>query len=281
MNLKDQYIQEIEKLIEIKYVTKNKCYTGGRKIPQMEGIVVHSIGVAQPSVDVIYNNFNNENLQACVHALMNNERIILTLPYNYRSWGCGSGKNGSYNNTHFQFEICEPKGHTYKGATMIGYDVQKNKEWFNQMYTLLIKFLVFLCDKFNLDADAITDHAEANKRGYASAHADTGHWFKYHGKSIQTVRDDVKAILNNSIIKNTNIEDDLDFMSNQSKFNEMLQQAFEDLGLLEPSNWSQQARDWAEGKEYIKGDQNGNKKYKKPMTREEAVQFFYNILGNK
>ena len=49
------------------------------------------------------------------------------------------------------------------------------------------------------------------------------------------------------------------------------------LGKKEPSDWSKDARAWAEGQGIISGDQAGNKKYKKPATREELVQILYNI----
>lgn len=67
----------------------------------------------------------------------------------------------------------------------------------------------------------------------------------------------------------------------QDKFNEMLIDAIEYLGTLEPSEWSQNAREWAESNSFISGDENGNKKYKKPATREELIQMLYNILGEK
>ncbi|MFR8955770.1 MAG: CHAP domain-containing protein, partial [Flavonifractor plautii] len=49
------------------------------------------------------------------------------------------------------------------------------------------------------------------------------------------------------------------------------------LSKKEPSDWSKEARIWAEGQNIISGDQAGNKKYKKPATREELVQILYNI----
>lgn len=44
----------------------------------------------------------------------------------------------------------------------------------------------------------------------------------------------------------------------------------------EPSNWSEEAREWAEGKGIINGDENGNKQYKKFCTREEVIQLMFN-----
>lgn len=47
-------------------------------------------------------------------------------------------------------------------------------------------------------------------------------------------------------------------------------------GELPPSDWSAEAREWAEREGIINGDENGNKKYKKGCTREEMVQLLYN-----
>jgi hypothetical protein len=43
-----------------------------------------------------------------------------------------------------------------------------------------------------------------------------------------------------------------------------------------PSDWSEQARTWAEENGVISGDETGSKQYKKPCTREELVQILYN-----
>ena len=46
-------------------------------------------------------------------------------------------------------------------------------------------------------------------------------------------------------------------------------------------DWSADARKWAEEKGYIKGDTNGHKMYKKPLTREEFVTVLYRILNGE
>lgn len=48
------------------------------------------------------------------------------------------------------------------------------------------------------------------------------------------------------------------------------------LAKQEPSDWSEEAREWAEESGIIAGDEKGNKQYKKPCTREELVQILYN-----
>ena len=104
MNRREQYIREIEGLLEVRFAQRTQAFIRNVRIP-VDGIVVHSIGVAQPSVDVMYNRMNAEGDRWAVHALMNNERILLTLPWDVRCWGCGGGSHGSYNNSRFQFEI--------------------------------------------------------------------------------------------------------------------------------------------------------------------------------
>lgn len=47
------------------------------------------------------------------------------------------------------------------------------------------------------------------------------------------------------------------------------------------ADWSAPARQWAEDKGYIQGDEKGNKMYKKFLTREEFFTVLYRILGNK
>lgn len=48
-----------------------------------------------------------------------------------------------------------------------------------------------------------------------------------------------------------------------------------DRAKLAPSNWSNEARTWAEGAKIIQGSADGDKKYKSFVTREELVQMLY------
>lgn len=65
----------------------------------------------------------------------------------------------------------------------------------------------------------------------------------------------------------------------QEKFNEMMNTWLETQAKLDPSTWSNDARNWAERNGYIAGDDKGRKMYKKVMTREELIQVLYNIMG--
>ena len=133
-------IQYVESHLEIRPATDNGAYTSGRTI-KPAGCVNHSVGCAQPSVDVFFNTMNKSSAGWGVNALLGDfhkgeGRIILALQWNGRPWGCGSGSKGSWNNTKVQWEICEPAGHTYAGGTMVGYDVAKNQGYFDRMWKM-------------------------------------------------------------------------------------------------------------------------------------------------
>ena len=83
-------------------LTKNPCYTAGRKIT-VKGLMLHSVGCSQPSARVFVQMWNSPSYgAACVHGFIdgNSGNIYQTLPWNHRGWHCGSGRNGSGNNTH-------------------------------------------------------------------------------------------------------------------------------------------------------------------------------------
>ena len=126
---KQECITYVEAHLETRYATKNGAYKAKRYITPA-GAVNHSIGVAQPSADVIFNLMNKESSGWGVNAILGDfhlgeGKIILAMPLTARPWGCGAGKNGSWNNSKVQWEVCEPAGHTYSGGTMVNYDVAK------------------------------------------------------------------------------------------------------------------------------------------------------------
>lgn len=54
---------------------------------------------------------------------------------------------------------------------------------------------MYLCREFDLSAYDIIDHSEGHKLGIASNHADVGHWFRLHGKNMDSFRADVLDVL--------------------------------------------------------------------------------------
>lgn len=117
---------------------------------------------------------------------------VQTMPWDYRPWGCGSGKNGSCNDGWIQFEICE--------------DGLTDKTYFDKVYKEACEMTAYLCDMFGIDPNGtvthngvkvptILCHGDSHKLGVGSNHGDVNHWFPKHGKSMATARADVAAIL--------------------------------------------------------------------------------------
>ena len=182
--------------LQKQYLTKNDCYRAGRTIwPQ--GIMVHSTGANNPSVaryvpgdDVIGrnqygNDWDRPGLEKCVHAFVGKFAdggvgTVQTLPWNRRGWHCGRGKNGSANDTHISFEICE--------------DGLEDASYFKAVYQEAVELTAMLCREHNLDplADGVVIcHKEGYHRGIASNHSDVLHWFPKFGKTMDDFRGDV------------------------------------------------------------------------------------------
>lgn len=191
--------------MEVRYATSNGAYTAKRDVA-VQGDVNHSVGCAQPSADVFFNLMNKSSAGWGVSAILGDfhqgeGRIIVALPWDEknkktrRNWGVGSGSKGSWNNTHIQWEICEPAGHTYAGGTMIGYDVAKNQAYFDRMWKLVVCWNVYICSILGIKAKDIHDHRESYLAGMGGNHADVSHWWPKHGKSMDALRAEVAAIL--------------------------------------------------------------------------------------
>ncbi len=179
--------------------TENACYKAGRKITP-KGIMVHSTGANNPMLNRYvgpddgllgkskYNNHWNQPMdrQICCHAFIGKlkDGTVATyqiLPWNHRGWHGASGPKGSCNNTHIGFEICE--------------DGLTDAVYFGKIYREAVELCAMLCKEFNLTEKDIIDHSEGHKLGIASNHRDVKHWFSKHGKSMDTLRADVKALL--------------------------------------------------------------------------------------
>lgn len=183
-------------------LTKNPCYTEGRKITP-KGIMVHSTGANNPNLkryvgpddgllgkNIYGNHWNRTSQSICCHAFIGKLKdgtiaTYQTLPWDHRGWHCGAGRNGSANNTHISFEICE--------------DNLKDAEYFRKVYQEAVELCAYLCELYNLDplADGVLiDHNEGHDRGVASNHGDISHWWPKFGQSMDTFRADVAALLN-------------------------------------------------------------------------------------
>lgn len=272
MNIAD-CISYVESHMEIRYATRNGAFRAGRTIDPT-GSVNHSVGCAQPSVDVFFQLMNQESASWGVNALLGDfhkgeGRIIITLDLRARPWGCGKGNKGSWNNCKVQWEICEPAGHTYAGGTMIGYDVEANRGYFERMWKMLVAWNVYCVVKLGYPVSGISDHAESHLAGYGSNHGDLGHWLPKHGKSMDALRAEVQIILSN--------KKEEPLMEGYEQFKQLMAEFRKELRDNDSSEYSQAARDWAVSTGLISGGSTTefNGMWEDFMTREQFVTVLF------
>ena len=184
-------------------LTKNPCYTAGRKIT-VKGLMLHSVGCPQPKASVFINSWNSPSYDnACVHGFIdgNDGTVYQTLPWNHRGWHCGSGSKGSGNNTHIGVEMCEPACIKYtSGANFTCSDTATAKAVAKRTYEAAVELFAMLCRQYSLNPTAdgvIISHREGHSRGIASNHGDPEHlWTQLGmGYTMDTFRRAVKAAM--------------------------------------------------------------------------------------
>lgn len=182
------------------YQTENRCFKKGRKASHV-GILVHSTGAnnrnikryvdapVRLGVNTNGNHWNKAKADKCMHAFIGldkNSQVIVanTLPYEFACWGCGKGRNGSYNynpTAHLQFEICQGS------AT--------DDTYYHKAIKVAEEYCAFLCRRFGFTAQAICSHREAARAGYASNHGDPESWMKNFGDDMNLFRARVAVLL--------------------------------------------------------------------------------------
>ena len=179
-------------------LTENDCYRAGRTMTP-KGIVVHSTGAENPYLrryvqpddgqlgkNLYGNHWNTPGLDVCVNAFIGRDReetvrCYQTLPWNMRPWGVGSGPNGSYNQTHIQFEICEDD-HTDEG-------------YCRACFEMAAQLCAYLCRRYDIPVQGIVSHHEAYLAGFGSGHIDPDNWWPKFGLSMADLRARVEVLL--------------------------------------------------------------------------------------
>lgn len=192
---------------------KNKCYqAGGVLHPQ--GIMLHSVGCAQPSAAVFARSFNQYQpggQSVCVHAVAQADGTVYQLlPWEMRGWHCG----GSANSTHIGVEMTEPS---------TGMTRSEAAEQVAGTYHTAVELFAALCKQYGLDPaqdGVIIGHAEGHRRGVASNHADPELlWRTYDmGYTMDVFRADVAAEM---AAKNTDTDEEDDDMIRYNTIDDM------------------------------------------------------------
>lgn len=199
------------------YQTKNPCYKKHQKAT-MVGITPHSTGAVNRDikryvdapellgVNKYNNHWNKSSADKAVHAwigydINKNVVVVETLPPDIACWGCGKGKNGSYNRdpvAHIQFEICQGSN--------------TDSEYYHKAIEAAEDYCVHLCKRYGWDASVICSHKEAAQRGYASNHGDPDSWMKHFGDHMSNFRSRVQAKLGYDVeVKEVEVEVNTDY----------------------------------------------------------------------
>lgn len=292
-------------------MTNSSCYKGTKKM-KVKGILWHSTGANNPNIKRYVqpsdndpkraellkviginsnrNDWNHKAVQAGLNCWIGKladgtVATVQTMPWDYRPWGCGSGPKGSCNDGWIQFEICE--------------DSLQDSNYFNAIYQEACEITAYLCKKYNIDphgkvihnrisVPTILCHIESNKLGLGSAHSDVLHWFPKFGKNMNTVRDNVAAllvdvkpapILQDPPISTIIKEEDEDMT--QEKFNELASNYFKQLAAKEGSAWSSADRNWGISKGLFNGDNKGNYSWRNYVTREQLAAVLHRLEETK
>lgn len=121
--------------------------------------------------------------------------LIQTLPWHYRPWGCGKGRNGSCNDGWIQFEICE--------------DGLGDKAYCDAVYKEACEITAYLCQMYSIDPHGYVErngvkvptilcHKDSHDLGFGSNHGDILHWFPKFSHDMETARDDVAKLIEES-----------------------------------------------------------------------------------
>lgn len=190
-------------------MTKNPCYTAGRKIT-VKGLMLHSVGCPQPNASVFIKNWNTPSYgTACVHGFIdgNDGTVYQTLPWNHRGWHCASGPKGSGNNTHIGVEMCEPASIRYTGGSSFTCsNLSAARTSVKKTYEAAVELFAYPCKLYGLNPTAdgvIISHREGHARGIASNHGDPEHLWNGLGMgyTMNTFRKDVKEKMQGGTVK--------------------------------------------------------------------------------
>lgn len=287
-------------------MTGSTCYKGTR-IYTPKGVLWHSTGannvnlkryVQPPKNDPNYsklmtllgkntngNSWNDIYREAGVSAWVGKlaDGTIATvqaLEWNQRNWGCGSGRKGSLNNTHIQFEILESS--------------PNDKNYYLAVYKEACELTAYLCKKYGFDpygtfkyqgvtVPVITCHQDSYKMGLGSNHGDIYTILPPIGKNMETVRDDVNKLMKGGSIDpkptvttppvQTKPKEEEEEMTYDA-FKTFMNQYLEEQNAKDGSSWSKVERDWAVSSGLVKGDQAGKYMWQSDLTREAAIVLF-------
>ena len=227
----------------------------------IDTVTIHCV-VGQCSVEALGNIFAPTSKQASSnYGIGPDGRIGMYVEEKDRSW-CSS--NGANDNRAITIEVASDTTSPYKVT--------------DAAFNSLIKLLADICKRNNIKS--LKWKADKNLIGHPEEQNMTVHrWFANKscpGDYLYNKHYEIAEKVN----KLLGVQEEDEDMT-QERFNELMTNYLTELAEKDPSAWSADARTWAEGNGYIKGDGKGHTMYKKFMTREEMIQVLYRIMNDK
>lgn len=284
----------------IQNLIKNACYMAGRKLSRKKGVLIHSTATPGATPERFANNWNVYHSggkdigphkfepdksgkcitcggrQCCVNAFCDDTKVIQTLPYDHRPWGCGSGKKGSGNDWYTQIEICEPAGIYYDKNwnyhIKSGYE-DKVKNYIINAFEVAAQWAAARLKEFGItqvNKNTVTSHYEAYANGIAGNHGDPRGLFALAGLDMDKFRVRVDQILNKGDELDMTIEEFIEKATPEqaAAFVNKARKYFRD---LEPSNYANEALDFVRDAGIMVGDGSGKQQPRDLTTREQTA----------
>lgn len=175
--------------------TGNSRYRANQRLTP-RGVVLHSIGTPQPDARVLRDYWQRNGSQYVVHYMVDDTKILHTMPDNLKCWHVGSPGNGKY----IGIEMGEPSQIKYtSGARFTVSDLDAAQRYAAAAYRNAVQLIAYLCKKYGWEpSSAVWTHSEITKRKMSNTdHVDPQHLWDGLGMGLDLarLRSDVKAAM--------------------------------------------------------------------------------------
>lgn len=237
----------------------------GTRTAKIDTITIHCMA-GNLSVETCGAGFANPARKASSnYGIGSDGRIALYVDESKRSWCTNSTSN---DNRAVTIEVANTKAaHPWPVST--------------KAYEALIELIADICKRNNIkelrwegDKNLIGQINKQNMtvhRWFAAKACPGDYLYERHGDIAKRV---------NAILKNTIILEEDENMT-QEQFNKMMNNYLAELAKQPPSDWSAEGRAYCEKEGIIRGNESGEKMYKKFITREEMATILERILNEK
>ena len=241
---------------------------------EIDTISIHCV-VGQLTAQQICNigtftTYNSINGASCNYAIGRDGSIGLCVEEKNRSW-CTSSKSNDHR--AITIEVASDTAHPYAVT--------------DAAYEALIKLVADICKRNNIkqllwqgDKNLIGQVDKQNMtvhRWFANKACPGDYLYNRHGDIANRVNALLQPQQQPQVQPDNNIIEEEEEMT-QEKFNAMMDTWIAEQAQKDASDWSAEARAWAEGAGLIAGDETGRKMYKKHLTREEFITVLYRAL---